>query len=194
MDERFTTGERDIDRWNIGVLATPAETFDETVVVRQQGGALRVAPLPRTDGAHFSGYVSTATFDLRSEHIAAELRRPAAGGVTIIGIAIDSANWLGFRIQGDSLFLESHTEGKIASKEIPYDPARHRYLRLRVSDVASVVVWESSADGTNWKPEYVETPAITISALRIALSAGTADSTASVGAATFGRVKVERKP
>ena len=66
-------------------------------------------------------------------------------------------------------------------------------IRLRSSNVANVVVWETSANGVNWNPEYVETAAIPIDALRIAVSAGTTKSVAAPGAAVFDSVLVELK-
>jgi hypothetical protein len=56
------------------------------------------------------------------------------------------------------------------------------------------VVWETSADSVNWNPEYVETVGLDLTALRIALSAGTTKSTAVTGPAAFDSVTVERKP
>jgi hypothetical protein len=126
-----------------------------------------------------------------------EVQRPAAGSVTIVAAAIDASNWIGFRIEGNQLSIESHTKGRVASKKVEYSAAQHRFLRLRTSKVAPnapVAVWETSADGRNWFPHYVETAGIQLTALRIALSAGTTKSAAVTGAAVFDRVTVERLP
>jgi hypothetical protein len=170
-------------------------TFDATTVVEQKQGFLSITPHAHRFGMHFSGYVSTATFDLSTSSIATELGHPAPGGATTIFAAVvDSANWIGFRIEGAVLSIESHTGGKVASRSVPYDAAQHRFLRLRKSKLASVVVWETSADGRSWNPEYVETTPLELTALRIVLSAGTKKSIATRGAATFGSVTVESNP
>jgi hypothetical protein len=194
LREDFRTGKLVEGRWTVGVIATPPETFDPAIDATQTGGALRIECPAHKSGTHFGGYVSTVAYDLKTASAAAEVRRAATGGVTIFAVAIDDDNWLGFRIERGHLSIESHTQGKITSKSIPYDATQHRFLRLRTSNVAPVVAWETSADGTNWNPEYVETTTIDISALHIALSAGTTKSVDSPTAAIFDNVIVERKP
>jgi len=194
LKEDFDESERAELRWSVGVLATAADTFDRSVTTRQAEGLLTIAPAAHKSGAHFSGYVSAETFDLTRVTIVAELRRPAAGGTTIFAAGNDHLNWRGFRLEGGQLTVESHTNGHIAvARKTAYDPSAHRYLRLRTSNVAPVVVWETSADGKSWNPEYVETSTMNLSAVRIALSAGTTKS-ASPGSAAFDSVVVERKP
>jgi len=180
-------------RWRVDVIATPPETFDAGVLTTHMSNALTITPLARQDGTHFSGFASTGAFDLNSASVAAELRRAASGGTTIFAAVIDAQNWIGFRIEGGRLSLESHTAGKVAARTVTYDAAEHRYLRLRTSSVAPVVVWETSADGSNWNPEYVETATIKLASLRIALSAGTTKRIESTGAAVFDNVLVEQK-
>lgn len=193
--DAFDATGRVADRWRIGVLATPPETFDENIAVEQGRGLLSITPVAQKPGAHFSGYVSIQSFDLHTSSVKVELRRPAAGATTLFAAALDSENWKGFRIEGGRLSIESHAQGRVAAKTIPYKPAQHRFLRLRLSAVAPVVVWETSADGVNWNPEYVETSTIAVTALRVVLSAGTTKDTAEVtGPATFGTVTVEGRP
>jgi hypothetical protein len=180
------------DRWRIGVLATAPETHDASVAVDRSGGLLTIRPVAHKSGAHFNGYVSIASFDLNSCSMAVQLRRAAAGATTIFAAAIDAGNWWGFRIEGGQLAIESHTNNRVAARKIAYDPSQHRFLRLRTSNVAPVVVWETSADGTNWNPEYVETESTRVSAVRIVLSAGTTRS-AATEAAAFDNVVVEGK-
>lgn len=191
--EDFGGGEAVAARWRIGVLATAPETFDPKVAIEQHRGFLTVTPLAHTGGLHFSGYVSTQSFDLNVASIAAQVREIARGGTTIFAAAVDAANWVGFRIEGGQLVIESHTRGRVAAKRIAYDATQQRFLRLRSSNVAPVVVWETSADGRNWNAEYVETTGLDRRSLRIALSAGTTKSSAA-GPASFDGVIVEAKP
>jgi hypothetical protein len=192
LKEEFDSNESTGERWRIGVLATAPETYDSNVVVDQSRGLLTITPVAHKSGAHFNGYVSIPSFDLNACSIAVRLRHAAAGASTIFAAAVDAGNWRGFRIEGGQLAIESHTNNRVAAKKIPYDPTQHRFLRLRTSDIAPVVVWETSADGTNWNPEYVETESVRMSAVRIVLSAGTIKSNATEAAA-FAGVIVERK-
>jgi hypothetical protein len=190
--DEFEADESRGERWRAGVLATAQETFDPHVAVDQSQGLLSITPVAHRSGAHFNGYVSIPSFDLNACSIAVQLRRAAAGASTIFAAAVDAGNWRGFRIEGGQLIIESHTDGRVAAKKIPYDSTQHRFLRLRTSNVAPVVVWETSADGTNWNPEYVETESVRLAAARIVLSAGTTKSNAT-GPAAFAGVIVERK-
>jgi hypothetical protein len=181
------------DRWRVGVLATAPETHDASVVVDRSRGLLTITPAAHKSGAHFNGYVSIPSFDLNACSIAVQLRRGPRRATTIFAAAIDAGNWWGFRIEDGQLAIESHTNNRVAARKIAYDPSLHRFLRLRTSNVAPVVVWETSADGTNWNPEYVETESTRVSAVRIVLSAGTTRS-ATTEAAAFDNVIVEGKP
>ena len=180
--------------WGRGVLATPRSTLDQTAGATHISETFSISPRARQDGNSFTGYVSTSAIDLRTTSIAVQVRRHAANATTIFAAAIDSENWLGFRIEGGQLSIESHTAGKTAARRIAYDPLQHRYFRLRTSKVADVVVWETSANGVSWNPEYVETATIAIDALRIAVSAGTTKSVTAPGTAVFDDVRVEPKP
>lgn len=182
---------RAVGRWRVGVLATPPETFDAAIALGQGQGVMNIASNGHAAGSHFSGYVSVPSFDLNIASIAVRLRHPAAGGVTLFAAAIDANNWVGFRIDRGQLVIESHAGGRVATKAIGYDAAQHRFLRLRRSQRLPVVAWETSADGHNWTPQYVETAAIKLNDLRIALSAGSTGR-AEVGAAAFGGVVVEK--
>lgn len=192
LNEDFDSGEPVANRWRIGVLATAPETFDPHIGIEQSHGLLTITPVNHQAGAHFSGYISTRSFDLNAVSIAVQVRHAAIGAATIIAAAIDARNWVGFKIEGGQLAIESNTNGRVAAKKIPYSATQHRFLRLRTSNVAPVIVWETSADGKNWNAEYVETASIDRSALRIALSAGATKSSAT-GPASFAGVVVEPK-
>ena len=192
LKEEFDGSGNIGERWRVGVLATAPETYDSGIAVERSRG-LTITPAAHKSGAHFNGYVSVAPFDLSARSIAVQLLHAAAGATTIFAAAIDAGNWWGFRIEGGQLAIESHTKGRVAARKIAYDPSLHRFLRVRTSSVAPVVVWETSADGTNWNPEYVETENSHAGAVYIVLSAGTTRSTAAE-ASVFGEVLVEGKP
>jgi len=192
LEERFDD-TRIAARWRIGVLATPPETFDATIAVAQSDGLLTITPPAKESGSHFSGYVSTDAFDLTGMTIAVDIRRAAPDATTIFAAAADDANWAGFRIEGGQLVIESHSHGRVAAKKLPYSASEHRHLRVRTSSVAPVVVWETSSDGTSWTPHYVETSTISLSALHIALAAGTNKPRMRSGSTAFAGVSVEAK-
>lgn len=190
LDETFSAPER-TTRWAVGVLATPRETLDSTMTVEQKLGALSVTPSPNRSGNHFSGYVSTDSFDLNQNSVTVQVRRAASNATTIIAVGINADNWLGFRIEDGVLHLESHNGGKVARRSTPYNASNHKYFRVRTSSVAPVAVWETSPDGSTWNPEYVETLGIPVTMIYVAVSAGTTKPIASTSAAMFDAVIVE---
>lgn len=194
LRETFDSDMLRIGRWSVGVLATPPQSFDSAVQTDQTNNILSITPLAGATGVHFSGYLSQDTFDLATVSIASEVRRTAGSMSTIFAAGHDSGNWFGFRIDDGILYMESHTAGQVASRRVPYDSQRHRFVRLRMSDVAPVVMWETSANGTAWDAQYLETPRIQVKAVRIALSAGTSKAVDAAGKTFFDNVLVERKP
>lgn len=194
FEETFDALTRDESRWRAGVLATPPQTMDFAAIVQQYRGQLRITPATGKSGAHFSGYVSLDTFNLETATLTVKLREAGRGGVTtIFAAAVDAQNWAGFRVEDGQLAFESHTAGRVVARKVPYVAAQHRFLRLRLSRVARVVVWETSSDRANWTPAYVETSALNLAALHLVLSAGTEHSIDTSTTATFGAVLVERR-
>jgi len=176
----------------VGVLVTPASTFDEAIDTRQSGTRLMITPRDQVHGSHFSGFVSDQAYDLRTTSFSVSLVRCA--GITIFAAGVDPDNWFGFQTDGKTLTFESRMNGHATSKKAFFDEVQHRYLRIRASDVAPTVVWESSANGRSWTLEHVQTHTIPISSLHVALSAGTTTAGNARGTAIFEGLKLEPKP
>ena len=175
------------------MLVTAPSTYDAQIGSAAKDGRLVVKPKSGIAGNHFAGFVSKATFDLGAERISIQLRRATSGAATtIFAVGYDANNWLGFRISGRTLYCETRVDGHSSAKETAYDPERHRWLRLRPGTVAAVVVWETSADGKYWTPEFVAQPDIRISAVHVALSAGTPHAVSVPGSAEFDDFLVDK--
>jgi hypothetical protein len=178
--------------WKRGVLATPPDSFDPRPDPVLANRSLVIHPRAHTWGRHFDGFIFNGTFDLSLAKCAVELRQAASGAaVTLFVAGHDFDNWAGFRIAGGKLSFEARAAGTSSSKDVNYDPERHRWLRLRSSGVANLLVWETSADGKTWSVEYAATPEMVLSGVRIALSAGTESPVATPGAAAFDNFSVE---
>lgn len=113
--------------------------------------------------------------------------------ITLFAAARDHRNWFGFRVAGSTISFESRTDGRPSAKSVPYDAEQHRHLRLRKSDVANLVVWETSPDGNTWSVQYAESPEVAFAGMQAVLSAGTASAVSGGGSAVFDNFILEVK-
>ena len=159
--------------------------------VRETNGRIEIRPASGTTG--YSGLISDTTYDLIGSEIRVELvraLRAAEGPETYFRAQIDSNNGVYFNI-GDGLIEASQivTGNRYTHASVPYDPARHRWLRLR--DQAEHLYWEVSADGCEWVVlarsgnPLGSQPGGPASQLTVELGAGVYQATPSPGVAIF---------
>ncbi len=105
-------------------------------------------------GDRYSGLISAATYDFIGPEASvggACAGAPPGGGRrrTYFRVQVDTANAVYFNIGGRMLNCSQRIAGNSYNlATVPYDPAEHRWLRLR--DQAEVLYWEVSADGCEW--------------------------------------------
>jgi hypothetical protein len=132
-------------RWT--AYGGPAPISDR---VRETNGRVEIRPASGTTG--YSGLTSDTTYDLIGSEARVELVRAlrlVIGTETYFRVQIDTANAAYFNIGDRLLYASQAVAGvKYNHASIPYDPARHRWLRMR--DQAEILYWEVSADGCEW--------------------------------------------
>jgi hypothetical protein len=104
---------------------------------------------------------------------------------TIFAVGIDSNNWYGFVVENGKLYLQNKINGRKNSQTLRYDPASHRSWRLRHEASLNEILWETSADGTNWEVLRRATPEIPLEKLFVTLGAGTYTPEIEPGLAAF---------
>ena len=71
-----------------------------------------------------------------------------------------------------------------------YDATNHRSWRLRHEATLNQILWETSADGTNWSVLRRVTPEMSLENLYVSLGAGTYTSEIGPGLAAFDNFKL----
>lgn len=178
-------------KWRLGLLTARRPFTDSQIPVAQQNGRLEVRPRATLSQRSFNGYVSATAWNFTAAHARVEILQTTEGTAdTVFAIGTDSENWYGFVVEDGKLYLQSKINGRKVSENIPYDPAGHRFWRLRHEANDNEILWETSADGEVWTVLRKATPQIPLTALYITLGAGTYTAETEPGVAAFGDFKL----
>jgi hypothetical protein len=205
----FNSPTRDPNKWDLGTLTLSPSAVDPGVTTAQINGQLVITPLTQAVGAHYNGYVSANSFDLRSGKATVELVKAAAGGAdTIFSIGSDSDNFARFVVHTPGapstllttpgragieapldtttalLVFQVKVGGQLTALSIPYDPVQHRFMRFRHVPEINSIVFETSPNDINYTVQQTVVLQKGVSALTAELSAGTSNP-ANPGAAVF---------
>lgn len=181
--------------WKLGTLNGPAEVFDENVSAVERQGRLEITPLASAAGEHYNGYLSVSGWNLTDARASVGLAQAAAGAArTFFTLAADQNNWLRLLVENDRLNFQTKTGGAVVSPGSPYDPAAHRFLRLRHERATDQIHFETSADGAAWTTRRTVARPFAVTALTVELGAGTASEVTTPGQAAFDDFRLESNP
>jgi hypothetical protein len=176
-------------KWRVGTLTGGRLSLDPQVETSVQSGRLEVKPRSRP-GRSYSGYVTLLPHDMTASHARVEVVQVTENTAdTIFAVGQDSNNWYGFVEEGGKLYLQMKMAGKKNSTNVDYDPAEHRFWRLRHEATDNLMLWETSPDGVKWTILRSTTPEIPLVSLYMYLGAGTYLVEASPGSAIFDNFK-----
>jgi hypothetical protein len=173
------------DFWTEGLALRP-QSRDPLVRVSNHAGVISIDMRRNVSEPDANGVVSATRHDLSRGIVQVNVvQAPKDGGTTELAIVADANNWYSMRVKGPSLMIESVVRGTRSMKSIGYVPSQQAYWRMRASDVTPLFLFETSPDGRTWKIVYAEAELIPLSAVRIALSAGTDRPVSLPGTAIF---------
>ena len=186
FNDDFNDDLRDTSKWSLGILSRSSTNFDPGVPVNESGGRLVITPRSNTTGSRYNGYLSVATWDLTGGRASVEAAQVTnSSAVTVFSVGINKDNWYGFRLKGSTIYLERRISGSTSSQKIKYNALVHRFWRIRHNIASDSIVYETSADGSNWSASFTVARQFSLSAIRVELIAGTTSSVASPGSAQF---------
>ena len=172
-----------------GRWETPTSTY-----IREVNGRLEIRPPGNQTGSSYHQYVSGETWDLTDSEVRVELVRPlvrSANAQTYLKVADDTPNvnnQLSFTVYRAKLqagVTLNNVSTLVADR--PYDPALHRWLRLR--EQAGTVFWEVSADGAEWTVLGSRSPhPFDLTSIKVVVGAGTNAALPAPGTAIFDNV------
>ncbi|HST59850.1 MAG TPA: hypothetical protein VLK84_14195, partial [Longimicrobium sp.] len=172
-------------RWD----ASPGERL------REVNGRVEIRPDPNVAASYY--YNSHEAYDLTGSEFRVELVR-APFGVYGVGASLEAryftspttSDWVRFQVADGELQCETFIS-QIWTKvgEVPYDPACHRWLRLR--ERLGTLYWETSADGEEWETVLSRSPSpIPLTAVKARFGAEVGSAVKVAGMAIFDNFNV----
>jgi hypothetical protein len=170
LSDNFNDNSTDTSRW---VATGP---------VQEVNGRLEIRPVSGTVGS--SGiYTSVSTWDFTESEVRVELARVLRTGYAYMGVNNNppGGDYVVTGANHRSVFASTRVAGVLTQTFIAYDPAVHRWLRMR--ERAGTTYFEFSPDGKAWN-EISRTP--TPAALTVAVvTLGAGAAAAAPGTAIF---------
>ena len=162
----FNDNSLDLSKWHLRAPSSPA-------TVSEQSQQLRITLPPNT--ATYNGVGSNAYYDMRGGTAQVEIVQSVsqAGWVeNYLILEMDGQNHLFIQTGVGNLILQSTVNGVVDRLITPYDPAAHRYWRIRHNLTTNTVSFETSPDGAIWTSRKTVTAGFAVTALRFVLMAG----------------------
>jgi hypothetical protein len=192
LDDTFDTLDR--AKWPGSMFTSTADTG---IAVGAGGGVLQIGPLKSATGSHYAG-INSAAYDMTSGGFSSvQLIQPAAAdSYTMFAAGFDSNNYYRWYVSAGQLVAERRVAGtKTTLLTAPYDAIAHQFLRIRVdvdpSSGSADVVFETAPNNGGFPGVfsvfYSEpwSAAVTLTAIRFELKAGTSTAVAAPGSAQF---------
>jgi hypothetical protein len=182
-----------VDNFNDNAQDTTKWIASTNERLREANRRVEIRLAGSTAPAYFN-YHSVSTYDLTDSEMRIELARApfgAHGASAYLQARISDANRVDLVIGGGYLDCDMYIAGVMTRlAKIPYDPVRHRWLRLR--EQAGTVYWEASADGDEWTTAASRSPhPVNLSAVYALFGAGTFGVVAAPGTAVFDNFNVQ---
>ena len=154
----------------------------------EQNQRLEITPRAMITGNRYGGYVSASGLNVTGGSVSVEVVQTtnvADLPATIFSIEIDGNNWYRFvEVQGQ-LYFQDKIAGVKNSANVAYVPAQHRFWRFRHDSALDTINFETSGNGTTWISRRSVPRTISITSIKIELSAGTFNWVDSPGTAIF---------
>ena len=103
-------------------------------------------------------------------------------------MAIDGTDYIRTVKEGSHLYFQYAVNGIKSFDHIPYDPAQHRWWRIRHDESSNLIYWETSPDSVTWTEHMRWTPTIKLTTVMLEMSAGSWDVDA-YGTAVFDNLR-----
>ncbi len=186
LSDNFNDNTRDVAKWNI-------DDANSVVTALEQNQHLEIAPAPQATG--YNGFTSANSIDFTNTSAAVEVLQSTTGSSeTHLQLSIDDSNNIITVVSGGNIIFQYSVNGVRSRTYVPYDPAQHRFWRIRHDIAGDEIVWETSADNITWVVQRTAPRPLAITSMRVRLTAGKWTNTNSTtpGTAIFDNLKVER--
>jgi hypothetical protein len=186
-------------------LHTLVDTFGDNAVdpakwnaygpAQEVNGRVEITP-PSNIANVYGGFTSVVTnYDLGNSQIAVELVRAlrnTPSSETYLYIKTAASDRLYFKVQAGLFYASKQASGAPSSTHLaerPYDPAVHRWMRVR--EQLGTLYFEYSPDGCEWELLVSVPTPFSVSSVRVELAAGSYQSVPAPGTAIFDNVNTQ---
>jgi hypothetical protein len=185
LADEFNDDTVDPSKWVVANLFTGTE--DASIPVRETRGWLEIGPLAHgAAGSHFNGIASVASYDFRDAYASVHLRsptQPGSLGFAMFAVGVNSSNYYRFYYSAGQVVAERRLAGTKATLHMAtYDPARHRFLRIRHDAGSGRAIFETASESAGapgvWEPftsVLWQAAAVPPTAVKFELKAGTSE-------------------
>ncbi|HEX8131550.1 MAG TPA: S8 family peptidase [Pyrinomonadaceae bacterium] len=185
QSDNFNDNARDLKKWN--TLAMPDFT------VAEQNGRLEISPAATS--TNYDGYWAASNFDLIDARISVEGASvpilPNYGSYLILS---DGVNYLLFGVGGmfDNFVMQQSVGGVLTQAVVNYNPAQHRFWRIRHNRASDTVNFEASPDGVTWTTLHSAPRGFALTNLQTVLMVRQYAATSTPGTTIFDNLRIER--
>ena len=188
--DNFNDDATDAAKWTVVTTTSPPPDR-----IREVNGRVEVRAAGNAT-SNYAKYVSLTTYDLTDSEVSIELVHPlrAIGGtLTFLSATKDASNEVDVHVTVGSVGAWQRVAGTGSYLVlVPYDPKRHRWLRLRQREATTY--WETSPDGMAWETLYGKANPFALTTVSLEFGAGTRTPTPSPGVAVFDNFNVPESP
>jgi hypothetical protein len=183
LADDFNDGSLNPAKWRVHNLFSG---FTDVTVPVSETTTLAIGPLKQnTDGSHYNGIRSTASFDFTGAYAFVQLIQPpnpltAADAFVTLGLNVD--NCYRVYLESGNLILQKKIGGaKTTMMTLTFNSAVHHFWRIRHDAISGQVVFETAPQASpatpgTWNQLYAEpwnTSAVPLSTVWFELKAGT---------------------
>lgn len=184
LQDDFSSTTVDTSKWNPNLFSGFTDT---SIAISQASQQLVIGPLPRggiASGSHYRGVASVNSYNFTGAYAQAEFVQAPATNTSadmMLTVGLDSSNYYRIYVEAGSLILQKRIGGiKTTLSSAAYNPANHRFVRVRHDGATGRVVFETATGSSGtpgpWAQAYGEawnTASIPLTAIRFELKAGT---------------------
>jgi hypothetical protein len=179
-----------VDNFNDNTLDTGK--WNPQGATRETNGRIEM-PHP-SNGASANYLYSLITYDLTDSEIRVELvRAPRANSPTQVRVLVrpnDYTVYLALYMQGGALYVNHSVNGTGVNHRVAsYDPALHRWLRLR--EAHGTIYYETSPDGNTWSTLDSYATPFDVSSVILELASTLSNTAPSAGTVVFDNFNVQ---
>jgi hypothetical protein len=177
------------DNFNDNVIDSTRWTWFGGSEIQEVNGRIEIRLGTFPNSSTGAGYVSAAAYDLTGSEARIELVQAPRHAPGILTFLLLETNGPGTIFGGSSLFIGVNNQALSIRgsggvlRELPYDEALHRWLRIR--ELGGTIYWETSPDGERWTAQFAAPQPFGVTQLYVKFGEWSWQSAASPGLAVF---------